>query len=129
MTTSFNLCVQFQLAPLHDGDYPGTSAKCACADPILKTGLLCQLDCLGAPDFCGQGACEHTLMGKTYSEATAAERAGDAAYCTCDFGWAGAACGLPCPGGPNSTVSPAGRLLRTSTRPMLNLVLVLRASV
>jgi len=65
---------------------PGSSAKCACADPILKTGLLCQLDCLGAPDFCGQGACEHTLMGKTYSEATVSERTADVAYCTCDFG-------------------------------------------
>jgi hypothetical protein len=43
------------------GEYPGTYAKCVCIDPVLSTGLLCELQCPGAPGFCGQGECLHSL--------------------------------------------------------------------
>ena len=93
-------------ATTYHGVYPGTSAKCDCVDPVLNTGLLCELGCPGPPDYCGEGRCRHSLEGRIYEETTAAERDGDTSFCECNLGWVGLVCEHPCPGGPNHTTSP-----------------------
>lgn len=125
--------VRARLLPL--GDYPGTNAKCECADPLLHTGFLCELDCPGPPDYCGQGRCLHTLEGRVYDVTTETERLQNAPFCRCDVGWVGAVCDKACPGEPNHTTSygpylclgrgecvlggaaRGARLLRALTRP------------
>ena len=88
------------------GDFPGDAAKCACDDARVRAGVLCELPCPPAPNYCGAGRCSHVLDGRRFDDTTALERSNDFPFCACDVGWVGAVCELPCPGTADHPVSP-----------------------